>query len=161
MLGKGYADKFLKQLKLKMTTKEASDKSPELPWLTKALQKAPKGGVKKLARAAAHIAPLYIKQPQHIMPPKGPGALSRIGKALQKRFIGFDAAGNPLTEQQLMKIIKEEFQKVLVEGRKQPDSRELEPEEGIDAAEHAIEIIEALKDLIREMLEEEEVDENH
>ena len=58
-----------------------------------------------------------------------------------------------ITKSQLKQIIKEEVEKVDLE--KESDSRELEPEEGIDAAEHAIEIIDALKDLISDMMGEE------
>ena len=59
-----------------------------------------------------------------------------------------------ITKTQLKQIIKEEFSK-LTEA-KESDSRDLKPEEGIDAAEHAIEIVDALKDLISDMRNEEE-----
>jgi energy-coupling factor transporter ATP-binding protein EcfA2 len=58
-----------------------------------------------------------------------------------------------ITKSQLKQIIKEEVEK---EVEKQSDDRQLKPEEGIDAADHAIEIVDALKDLIRDMLEEQE-----
>ena len=50
-----------------------------------------------------------------------------------------------ITKSQLKQIIKEELEKEL-------DSRELEPAEAIDAADHAIEVIDALKDLISDMM---------
>ena len=50
-----------------------------------------------------------------------------------------------ITKSQLEQIIKEELEKEL-------DSRELEPAEAIDAADHAIEVIDALKDLISDMM---------
>ena len=82
-----------------------------------------------------------------------------------------------ITKSQLKQIIKEEVSKVLDETPNnapdadafrawltrasenitednsdgEPESRELEPEEGIDAADHAIEIVKALKDLIGDM----------
>jgi hypothetical protein len=58
-----------------------------------------------------------------------------------------------ITKLQLKQIIREELEKVDLE--KESDSRDLKPEEGIDAAEHAIEIVDALKDLIADMMGEE------
>ena len=58
-----------------------------------------------------------------------------------------------ITKTQLKQIIREEIEK---EVKKQSADRQLKPEEGIDVAEHAVEMMEALKDLIRDMLEEEE-----
>ena len=59
-----------------------------------------------------------------------------------------------ITKSQLKQIIKEELEKVELE--KESDSQDLKPEEGIDAAEHAIEIMDALKDLISDMRNQEE-----
>ena len=85
-----------------------------------------------------------------------------------------------ITKTQLKQIIKEEVSKVLDEAPNnapdadafrawltraseniteansddEPESRELEPEEGLDAADHAIEIVKALKDLISNTLKE-------
>tara|TARA_R110002074_G_scaffold88233_1_gene194479 strand:- start:1851 stop:2045 length:195 start_codon:yes stop_codon:yes gene_type:complete len=50
-----------------------------------------------------------------------------------------------ITKAQLRNIIKEELEEVMGE---ESDSWDLEPEEAADAAEHAIEIIGALKDVI-------------
>ena len=91
-----------------------------------------------------------------------------------------------ITKRQLKQIIKEEISKVLdkvpnntpdadtfrtwptitskniteaednSDDEKESDSRELAPEEGLDAAEHAIEIIDALKDLISDMMDSDE-----
>ena len=58
-----------------------------------------------------------------------------------------------ITKTQLKQIIKEEVEK---EVEKQSGGRQLKPEEGVDVAEHAVEMVEALKDLIRDMLEEQE-----
>jgi len=55
-----------------------------------------------------------------------------------------------ITKSQLKEIIKEELEKVDLE--KELDSRELEPAEALDAADHAIEIMDALKDLISDMM---------
>ena len=90
-----------------------------------------------------------------------------------------------ITKSQLKQIIKEEISKVLDEAPNnapdadafrawltrasenitednsddEPESRELEPEEGLDAADHAIEIVKALKDLIGDMTGEEDEEE--
>ena len=58
-----------------------------------------------------------------------------------------------ITKTQLRRIIKEELEG---EVEKRSGGRQLKPEEGIDVAEHAVEMMEALKDLIRDMLEEQE-----
>ena len=52
-----------------------------------------------------------------------------------------------ITKHQLKQIIKEQIEEEL-------DSRELEPAEALDAADHAIEIMDALKDLISNTLNE-------
>lgn len=87
-----------------------------------------------------------------------------------------------ITKSQLRRIIKEEISKVLDEApnnapdadafrawltrasdnitednsddKKESDSKELEPEEALDAADHAVEIVDALKDLISNTLKE-------
>jgi hypothetical protein len=65
-----------------------------------------------------------------------------------------------ITKSQLKQIIKEELEKVELEKESDSDSRELEPEEAADAAEHAIEIVDALKDLIASVMgKDEETDE--
>ena len=58
-----------------------------------------------------------------------------------------------ITKKQLKQIIKEELEEVMEE---ESDSWDLNPEEAADAAEHAIEIIGALKDVISDSDEEEE-----
>tara|TARA_R110000850_G_C9830448_1_gene453298 strand:- start:60 stop:242 length:183 start_codon:yes stop_codon:yes gene_type:complete len=58
-----------------------------------------------------------------------------------------------ITKSQLKQIIKEELEEVMEE---ESDSWDLNPEEAADAAEHAIEIIGALKDVISDSDEEEE-----
>jgi len=58
-----------------------------------------------------------------------------------------------ITKAQLKQIIKEELEEVMEEDS---DSWDLNPEEAADAAEHAIEIIGALKDVIADSDEEEE-----
>jgi len=58
-----------------------------------------------------------------------------------------------ITKAQLKQIIKEELEEVMEEDS---DSWDLNPEEAADAAEHAIEIIGALKDVISDSDEEEE-----
>ena len=58
-----------------------------------------------------------------------------------------------ITKKQLKQIIKEELEEVMEE---ESDSWDLNPEEAADAAEHAIEIIGALKDVISDSGEEEE-----
>ena len=58
-----------------------------------------------------------------------------------------------ITKSQLKQIIKEELEEVMEE---ESDSWDLNPEEAADAAEHAIEIIGALKDVISDSGEEEE-----
>ena len=57
-----------------------------------------------------------------------------------------------ITKSQLKQIIKEELEKVDLE--KESDSWDLKPEEGIDAVEHAIETMGALKDLISDMMDD-------
>lgn len=89
-----------------------------------------------------------------------------------------------ITKRQLKQIIKEEISKVLDEAPNnapdadafrawltrasknitednsddEPESRELEPEEGLDAADHAIEIVKALKVLIGDKLDKDDED---
>jgi len=58
-----------------------------------------------------------------------------------------------ITKAKLKQIIKEELEEVMEE---ESDSWDLNPEEAADAAEHAIEIIGALKDFIADSDEEEE-----
>ena len=58
-----------------------------------------------------------------------------------------------ITKSQLKQIIKDELEEVMEE---ESDSWDLNPEEAADAAEHAIEIIGALKDVISDSDEEEE-----
>ena len=52
-----------------------------------------------------------------------------------------------ITKQQLKQMIKEEIENL--------EESELEPEEALDAADHAMEIVDALKDLITDMLDKE------
>ena len=56
-----------------------------------------------------------------------------------------------ITKAKLKQIIKEELKKVI---EADSDSWDLKPEEAADAAEHAIEIVGALKDVIADSAEE-------